>query len=359
MQDSVTADLPRPPQPHQRFEETELERRGVRLELEAPVTGAVSLGACIAVGFGDGTVRFFRPDQPHTVTQAHQGVVLCMAADGDHIVTGGDDGRFLRISPDGSIIELASFGTKWVDCVAASPDHYACSSGRTAHVWSKGQPQAILLEHVSTVGGIAFDAKGKRLAVAHYGGVTLWERRERRWKSSKLVWKGFHGAVTFSPDGKYVVTAMQEKALHGWRLRDKGDLAVAGYPAKIKSFAWIGDTPHLATSGADEAICWPFDGTHGPLDRSPVCVAHGGKQVATCVQALAKENAVFAGFRDGAVLLAELDESKDAIVLKGSKGAEVTAIAVTDTLSHLLVGDEKGHILWAPLRTKDKNAKSI
>ena len=88
-------------------------------------------------------------------------------------------------------------------------------------------------------------------------------------------------------------------------------------------------------------------------------MAHGGKQVATCVQALAKENAVFAGFRDGAVLLAELDESKDAIVLKGSKGAEVTAIAVTDTLSHLLVGDEKGHILWAPLRTKDTNAKSI
>ena len=166
-------------------------------------------------------------------------------------------------------------------------------------------------------------------------------------------------SVAFSPDGKYVVTAMQEKALHGWRLRDKGDLAVAGYPAKIKSFAWIGDTPHLATSGADEAICWPFDGTHGPLDRSPVCVAHGGKQVATCVQALAKENAVFAGFRDGAVLLAELDESKDAIVLKGSKGAEVTAIAVTDTLSHLLVGDEKGHILWAPLRTKDTHAKSI
>ena len=351
--------MPRPPQPHQRFEETKLERRGLRLELEAPVTGAVSLGECIAVGFGDGTVRLFRPDQPHTVTQAHRGVVLCMAADGDHIVTGGDDGRFLRISPDGSIIELADFGTKWVDCVAASPDHYACSSGRTAHVWSKGQPQAILLEHVSTVGGIAFDAKGKRLAVAHYGGVTLWERRERRWKSSKLDWKGFHGAVTFSPDGKYVVTAMQEKALHGWRLRDKGDLAVAGYPAKIKSFAWIGDTPHLATSGADEAICWPFDGTHDPLDRSPVCVAHGGKQAATCVQALAKENAVFAGFRDGAVLLAELDESKDAIVLKGTKGAEVTAIAVTDTLSHLLVGEEKGHILWAPLRTKDKHAKSI
>ena len=53
-----------------------------------------------------------------------------------------------------------------------------------------------------------------------------------------------HGAVTFSPDEKYLVTAMQENALHGWRLRDKGNLAMAGYPAKIKSFTWVGDTPH-------------------------------------------------------------------------------------------------------------------
>ena len=111
------------------------------------------------------------------------------------------------------------------------------------------------------MGGLAFGAKGQRLAVAHYGGVTLWERGKRRWKSSIFAWKGFHGAVTFSPDGKYLVTAMQENALHGWRLRDKGNLAMAGYPAKIKSFTWVGDTPYLATSGADEAICWPFDGS--------------------------------------------------------------------------------------------------
>jgi WD40 repeat protein len=108
--------------------------------------------------------------------------------------------------------------------------------------------------------------------------------------------------VTFSPDGKYIVTAMQENALHGWRLRDKGELEMSGYPAKIKSFAWIGDAPHLATSGANEAIYWLFDGKDGPLGRAPICVADGGKQIATCVQALSEENAVFAGFCNGAVL---------------------------------------------------------
>ena len=52
------------------------------------------------------------------------------------------------------------------------------------------------------------------------------------------------------------------------------------------------------------------------------------------------------------VLLAELDESKDSIVLKGSSGAEVTAIAATKSRSHLFIGDAKGQILWAPLKSQ-------
>lgn len=350
MQGGVTADFPRRALRHQGFDETELERRAIRFEIGAPVTGAIAAGDLVAVGFGDGSVRLFRPDLPPIVAKAHRGVVLCLAADRDHVLTGGDDGRFLRISPDGSFEELASFGSRWVDCVASSHGLRACSSGRVVHVWPTGQPPgAMVLEHASTVGGIAFDSKGKRLAVAHYGGATVWMRGEHRWKPSKLVWKGSHGAVTFSPDGKYLVTAMQENALHGWRLRDTSDFAMAGYPAKIKSFAWVSDTPYLATSGADEAICWPFDGKDGPMGRSPVCVAHGGKQIATCVQALPGERAVFAGFRDGAVLLAELDEGKEGIVLRGSTGTEVTAIAVSASRSHILIGDAKGHVLWSTL----------
>ena len=120
-------------------------------------------------------------------------------------------------------------------------------------------------------------------------------------------------------------------------------------PNKIKSFTWVGDIPHLATSGAEEAICCPFDGKDGPMGRSPVCVANNGKNMVSCVQALPGENAVFTGFKDGAVLLAELDESKSAIPIKGSTGREVTAIGITKSLSHLLIGDAKGQILWTPL----------
>ncbi len=340
-----------PAKPPPGYRKTSLEERASKFDTGAPVTGAVAMGNTLTATFGDGTVRFFDPseDGPAEV-HAHNGVILCCAADGDHLLTGGDDGRFLRIAPDGTINELANFGSKWVDCVAASNGLRACSSGRKAYIWTYGRSEAAELEHSSTVGGLAFDAKGGRLAVAHYGGVTVWEQKKHRWKKTKLFWQGSHGAITFSPDGKFIVTAMQENALHGWRLRGKIDLAMTGYPAKAKSFAWVGETPYLATSGGYEAICWPFDGPQGPMERPPLCVAQHGENIATCVEAFPLLNAVFVGFQDGAVLVSELEDSKDVMALRGPTGIEVTAISINQPQSHLLVGDARGHLLWAPLK---------
>ena len=63
--------------------------------------------------------------------------------------------------------------------------------------------------------------------------------------------------MTWSPNGKYVVTVMQENALHGWRLRDKADMRMSGYPTKPRAVDWVGTGPHLVTSGADQVVCWP------------------------------------------------------------------------------------------------------
>src|SRR3712207_3571856 len=69
-------------------------------------------------------------------------------------------------------------------------------------------------------GGLAFAPKGKHLAVAHYGGVSLW------WTKApdvpvRLDWKGSHLGVLWHPAGTHLMTAMQEAELHGWRLKDK------------------------------------------------------------------------------------------------------------------------------------------
>lgn len=350
MPSDVTAEAVRTPPRQTGFAQTQLEREGLSLDTGAPVTGAVVSGDRIAAGLGDGTVLVFRPGAPPKVIEAHHGAVLCMDAEGDTgaVLTGGDDGRFLRIARDGTVEEIASFGSRWVDCVAAGPGVVACSSGKVASVWSEGEAKPRSFEHPSTVGGLAFDGKGRRLAVAHYGGATIWEKGNRRWKPTKLIWKGSHGAVTFSPDGKCVVTSMQENAMHGWRLRDKADMRMSGYPAKVKDFVWMGDAPFLATSGADEAVCWPFDGKDGPMGRAPATCCYGGKQVCTSVTGMLGHDALLAGFADGAVLAGRAAEDAEDFVVKGSSGSPVTALAITPD-AWLFVGEESGRVLWVRL----------
>lgn len=347
--------------PRADFPPTRLEAEGRKTETRAHVIAAAALGETAIAAHGDGCLRIFSGEGAPKTVIAHHGAILAMARESDRsVVTGGDDGRFRRAFADGSIEDIADFGAAWVDCVAAheAAGLVACSVGRTVHIWRKGREEAETLDHPSTVGGLAFDPAGKRLAVAHYGGVTIWERGERRWKSSKLVWAGSHIGVTWSPNGKYVVSVMQENALHGWRLRDKADMRMSGYPAKPRAFDWVGDAPHLATGGADQAVCWPFDGKNGPMGRAPLCVAHGGKQIATMVRGLPGESVVIAGFQDGAVLMSELGKEEDVFVLRGSTGAEVTALAVTASLTHILIGDAEGGVLWAPLRQGKAHART-
>ena len=52
---------------------TELERQALTLDMGAPVTAALSIGGCVAAGFGDGVVRFFSPDAAPIAVAAHRG----------------------------------------------------------------------------------------------------------------------------------------------------------------------------------------------------------------------------------------------------------------------------------------------
>jgi hypothetical protein len=124
-------------------------------------------------------------------------------------------------------------------------------------------------------------------------------------------------------------------------------------PFAPNSFAAFTDFLIMVTSGASEAICWPFDGKEGPLGRKPTCVANGGKQNATFVENLPQENAVFAGFQDGSVVLSEIDETKKSYLIRNATGFEVTTISISNDKSHILIGDAMGNILWSPLWAGD------
>lgn len=250
--------------------------------------------------------------------------ILNAASDGKRIVTVGDDGRLVVTSGDGKTETLAQAKGKWIDHVALGPDGaMAWSIGKTAFVRTKKNERS--LDVASTVGGLAFAPKGFRLAVAHYNGASLWFPNAEA-KPDVLEWKGSHLGALWSPDGKFLITTMQEAALHGWRLADTKHMRMSGYPARVRSMAFTHDGKWLATSGAEAIVLWPFGSKDGPMGKDPnmIAPARDGARV-TCVACHPKRDALAAGYSDGMVMMIRITDSSELLV-RGPEGGEVTAL---------------------------------
>jgi WD40 repeat protein len=260
-----------------------------------------------------------------SAVSVHGGGILCSVCDGERIVTGGDDGKLVALDANGKVDALATDPKRrWIDNVALHPDGaVAWSAGKTAFVRTeKGEDKS--LDVPSTVGGLAFAPKGLRLAVAHYNGVTLWFPNMAA-EPEFLPWTGSHLAVAFSPDNKFLVTAMHEPALHGWRLADNRHMRMTGYPGRVRSMSWTVGGKALATSGADTVILWPFASKDGPMGKEPAMLAPLKARVTSV--ACHPNQAIFAaGYGDGTVLMVRLTDGAEILVRRNGEAA-VAALA--------------------------------
>ena len=304
----------------------------------APVVGVHFLGATPVFVLGEEHL-LFAAEQGEQRVAVHNGGILSSCSDGERIVTGGDDGRLVSTKANGEHEVIATDDKKrWIDQVALGPDRaVACSAGKAAHVLTKkGETRSF--EAPSTVAGLAFAPKGFRLALAHYNGATLWFPNASA-KPETLEWKGSHLGVAFSPDGKYVITTMQEPELHGWRLADAKHMRMSGYSARVRSLGWTAGGGFLATSGSEQIILWPFDGKDGPMGKQPRLLAQSEARVAV-VACHPRQPVVAAGYADGAVALVRIDDG--ALIGVRAQGAPVSALGWDAGGQALAFGDETG-----------------
>lgn len=323
------------------------------LSADASVVAAVfnrrSSHLCFALG--DGTARIVALDGggANEVTLTDFGTILALSQDMDDAgwLAGLDDGRLVRLDADGTISELARHQGKWIDQVTSSPSGLrAYGAGKDAFIGDdKGFGPA--RTHPSTVAGVAIDPKGKRLAVAHYGGVSLWWVNSTDSKPKVLPWKGSHTSVCWAPDGGYVMTSMQENDLHGWRLPAVSDIRMSGYPTKVKALAWSAKPYFLATSGADQIICWPFAGS-GPSGKPPIEFGGRGTQIITRVACHPAGDGIAAGFDNGEVSIGRISWKRMALALEATK-SEVTALSWSPDGKTLAAGDDDGHMHVMPV----------
>ena len=305
-------------------------------------------GAVTAVHFLDRTAAFVLAeemlvlappgDEPKSVS-IHGGAILSSVAGGSAVVTGGDDGKVIETGASGESRTLTTDPKRrWIDHVALGPDGaVAWSAGKSVFVQAK---ELRTFEAPSTAGGLAFLPKGFRLAVAHYNGATLWFPNAPQSQPEKLEWKGSHLGVTAHPDGRFLVTTMQEPMLHGWRLADGKHMRMSGYAARVTSLAWTAGGRFLATSGANQLILWPFHTKEGPMGKQPKILAPSEHRI-EAVACHPKQDIVAAGYADGMVLLVRIDDGAE-ILAKKPGDAPVQALAWSGDGTLLAFGTESG-----------------
>ena len=304
----------------------------------APVVAVRFLGDdCAAFALAEQTLLLATMLEERAVA-VHQGAILSIAGDGRRIVTGGDDGNVVVTGRDSSVTLATDSKRRWIDQVAIGPaGAVAWSAGKTVCV-DAGKGKQRKLELPSSIGGLAFAPKGFRLAIAHYNGVTLWFPNAEA-EPEMLSWKGSHLSVSWSPDRRFVITAMQEPVLHGWRLADRKDMRMSGYQTKVGSLDWSADGHWLATSGSTELILWPFQGKDGPMGKAPHMLPPMAARV-TQVACHPRGQMVAAGYAHGLVLLLGI-ETGEAVVKQPGK-APVSALAWNASGTLLAFGTEDG-----------------
>ena len=334
-------------------QETSLTERVTDFMLAAHVTGACFLGGTALFALGDGRVVLRPSEGEGRALALHDGAVQVFAHDGSALYTGGDDGRLIRCDAAGESRLVAEEKGKWIDAVALSPSGaLAWSAGRSVKVMDKaGKGKAGAVKEVaapSSVRGLAFAPKGLRLAYAHNGGASLWFPNTQA-KPESLEWKGSHLDVTFSPDGRFLVTSMQENALHGWGLAEKRHMRMTGYPGKSRSLSWSHDGKWLASSGADACIIWPFADKDGPMGKAPRECGVRNSRV-TRVACHPKAFLVAIGYEDGCILMCRIGDGSELLVRRTSSFAgAVTTLAWSEEGARLAFGTEGGAAGWLDL----------
>jgi WD40 repeat protein len=307
---------------------------------DAPVVAVHFIGRTAAFVLGEEAVLLASDKNDEKRVAVHGGGILCAAGDGVRVVTGGDDGKVMSVDAKGDSSLIATdIKRRWIDQVAAGADGaVAWSAGKTAFVQiAKGEPRS--LDVPSTVGGLAFAPKGVRLAISHYNGVTLWFPNAQA-SPEVLEWKGSHHEVTFSPNGQFVVTSMQEPSLHGWRVVDRKHMRMSGYSARVRSFDWTVGGKWLATSGSEQLVMWPYQSKDGPMGKQPRMYAAFAVR-ATVVACHPKQEIVAVGYADGTILLVRIDDGAEVLGKNPGQGP-VTALNWDVTGSLLAFGTEAG-----------------
>lgn len=309
-----------------------------------PTALAVSRdGTLLATGTASGTVSVFDAtagDLLHT-REAHANGVLALAFGRSALASAGQDGQARLWAPrTGEAIAALAGGSGWVSHLQWTPDgkRLATAAGKTVALWNEQGTRLQQWQAPAGVNGLAFNAVGGLLAASAGADVLLWRAADGG-LDRKLKWVSTLLNAHWSPDGKVLAAGSLDKSVHFWRAGSWQDSKMGGYAKKPQALAWTADSKHLATTGEDAVIVWPFAGK-GPEGVRPLMLQHH-LRAPELLAAHPKKPLLLSGSPDKSVVLWDL-KAGDAPQGIATLGAAVSALAFHPTLPLAFATDADG-----------------
>ncbi|NBX73863.1 MAG: WD40 repeat domain-containing protein [Alphaproteobacteria bacterium] len=297
-------------------------------------------------------LSFEEPDHIRTFDLAeHTITTLAADADGLGFLAGTRQGDVFLLEPAENTQQKVLTVEGEISHIAASPtsERTAVAVHHDVVVFDDTWKECARFHACCGITGLAFNPKGLRLAVAEGHGLSLWwSKGEAAQKGQPIPWHGHPHALQWSPDGKMVLAATREGTVFGWRLADDKPMQMQGYSAPIISWGFSADQQLLITSGAAQAVCWPFFGG-GPWGKNPLLL--GPERDDALVSAVAphpRDAMTAIGYDDGMIVFAPFDDTRMAIQVHPALAGEqdsVMGMGWSADGTSLLAALASGHML--------------
>jgi WD40 repeat protein len=311
--------------------------------------------SAVAVGGVDGAAAVFgATGTPLARWNAHRGALFrCAPSPSDPwLATSGGDGtaRLWALptepAPHGAAPALMgewAAGVPWVEHLAwmRTGGRLCSAGGKVWAVWRAGETVTLPISQ-KTITGLAWSPDGSIVAAASSGRIAR-VRADDGAAVGDLDWSAAFVAVSWSPDGQWIAASTTDSAIQIWRqpFRAGEELAMSGFPAKVKCMAWHPSGKYLATAASSELMVWDCSGK-GPAGRAPRQLKpHPGR-----IASVSYQNAghlLASGDSAGKAWVWNARKSKEPAA-EASTPAGVTSIAWSRDDRRFAVGDDAGGI---------------
>lgn len=189
-------------------------------------------------------------------------------------VTCGFDGkvRIYDLAKDAAEPRETALGRGWIERAKWSPDgrHLAAALGKTLFILnSAGETVGTFSNHQTSVSDFTWNPRQtNEIASVCGGGARMWRLGEAE-AYARFDWGGASLLVTWSPDGRWVVTGDQTASVHLYDFTRDHPLHIQGFETKVKSMGFSPDGRKLATGGGPMVTVWDCTGKKGPEGAIP------------------------------------------------------------------------------------------